>query len=196
MSVPGWYPDPHGAPGLRYWSGTQWTGHFNPFPPGYPTGNPPPQPTAPAWPQPPTRPAPVSQLPGWNQQPHQPSGWGQPPAARLPQRGSPQPAAKRNATAASPGNNTVAWVTFAVLVGAIITVSIWLLFFRGENQPASTPPPTVAVAGLGDETNELLPATDAKLLDSGPVGSDHITRATFGDQDVYRLTTLVAQARS
>lgn len=25
--LPGWYPDPSGAPRRRYWDGTQWTGH-------------------------------------------------------------------------------------------------------------------------------------------------------------------------
>jgi Protein of unknown function (DUF2510) len=24
---PGWYPDPGGPPGLRYFDGSQWTGH-------------------------------------------------------------------------------------------------------------------------------------------------------------------------
>ncbi len=26
----GWYPDPSGAPGQRYWDGTAWTEHFAP----------------------------------------------------------------------------------------------------------------------------------------------------------------------
>lgn len=30
---PGWYPDPSGAPGQRYWDGLQWTDHAAP-PPG------------------------------------------------------------------------------------------------------------------------------------------------------------------
>jgi hypothetical protein len=25
---PGWYPDPHGAPGQRWWDGSQWTENF------------------------------------------------------------------------------------------------------------------------------------------------------------------------
>jgi uncharacterized RDD family membrane protein YckC len=34
---PGWYPDPHGGAGQRYWDGLQWTDHVAPaqeFPPG------------------------------------------------------------------------------------------------------------------------------------------------------------------
>ncbi|MCC2593481.1 DUF2510 domain-containing protein [Tessaracoccus sp. OS52] len=27
MSVPGWYPDPRGGPGLRFWDGARWTDH-------------------------------------------------------------------------------------------------------------------------------------------------------------------------
>ena len=27
-----WYPDPSGAPGLRYWDGTAWTDHYAPNP--------------------------------------------------------------------------------------------------------------------------------------------------------------------
>ncbi|WP_229742820.1 DUF2510 domain-containing protein [Gordonia jinhuaensis] len=30
MTPAGWYPDPSGAPGQRYFDGTQWTEHFNP----------------------------------------------------------------------------------------------------------------------------------------------------------------------
>ena len=33
---PGWYPDPSGVPGLRYFDGSAWTGHQAP-PPGYPS---------------------------------------------------------------------------------------------------------------------------------------------------------------
>lgn len=34
----GWYPDPSGAPGQRYWDGQQWTDHAAP-PPGGPAGS-------------------------------------------------------------------------------------------------------------------------------------------------------------
>lgn len=27
---PGWYPDPHGQPGVRWWDGARWTEHFQP----------------------------------------------------------------------------------------------------------------------------------------------------------------------
>src|SRR5690349_7483387 len=27
---PGWYPDPSGRPGMRWWDGMQWTGHTVP----------------------------------------------------------------------------------------------------------------------------------------------------------------------
>jgi hypothetical protein len=27
---PGWYPDPHGAPHMRWWDGAQWTAHVGP----------------------------------------------------------------------------------------------------------------------------------------------------------------------
>lgn len=30
MSQPGWYPDPNGGGGLRWWDGTQWTQHVQP----------------------------------------------------------------------------------------------------------------------------------------------------------------------
>lgn len=30
IAVPNWYPDPSGAPALRYWDGQQWTGHYAP----------------------------------------------------------------------------------------------------------------------------------------------------------------------
>jgi hypothetical protein len=29
----GWYPDPGGQPGQRYYDGVKWTGHFTPYPP-------------------------------------------------------------------------------------------------------------------------------------------------------------------
>ncbi|MEO7586948.1 MAG: DUF2510 domain-containing protein [Arachnia sp.] len=32
MSAPGWYPDPTGADGLRYWDGQQWTANTSPAP--------------------------------------------------------------------------------------------------------------------------------------------------------------------
>lgn len=34
MSAPGWYPDPHGTGGHRYWDGSGWTGHLAPGPSG------------------------------------------------------------------------------------------------------------------------------------------------------------------
>ena len=37
---PGWYPDPHGAPGLRWWDGSQWTEHTHPAVDGAPSQKP------------------------------------------------------------------------------------------------------------------------------------------------------------
>jgi hypothetical protein len=34
--TPGWYPDPSGAYGLRFFDGAQWTAHFAPHPPAAP----------------------------------------------------------------------------------------------------------------------------------------------------------------
>lgn len=33
-SAPGWYPDPKGRPGLRWWDGEHWTANIRPDPPG------------------------------------------------------------------------------------------------------------------------------------------------------------------
>ena len=33
---PGWYPDPSGQPGQRYYDGKQWTKHFQPTAPAPP----------------------------------------------------------------------------------------------------------------------------------------------------------------
>jgi hypothetical protein len=35
-SAPGWYPDPGGQPGQRYYDGQRWTQHFVPTPPAVP----------------------------------------------------------------------------------------------------------------------------------------------------------------
>ena len=45
--VPGWYADPAGSGGLRYWSGSHWTEHTAPVPPAQWAG-----PPLPAWGQP------------------------------------------------------------------------------------------------------------------------------------------------
>ncbi|AXC35140.1 hypothetical protein SEA_PHRANNY_35 [Mycobacterium phage Phranny] len=33
--APGWYPDPNGAPGQRYFDGTEWTSHTQQAPPAH-----------------------------------------------------------------------------------------------------------------------------------------------------------------
>src|SRR6185369_6144764 len=80
--VPGWYADPSGAPGLRWWDGAQWTAHTQP---GAPTPPPAPQPPAQFQPQAPAQfqPPPQAQPPAQFQ-----------PQAPLPQQGQfPQQAA-------------------------------------------------------------------------------------------------------
>lgn len=43
MSAPGWYPDPNGSGGQRYYDGAQWTAHAAPPPmPMRPVYGPPP----------------------------------------------------------------------------------------------------------------------------------------------------------
>ncbi len=60
MTAPtaGWYADPNGAPGLRYWNGTGWTDSTQPAPYGqsgaYPGSFPPGPAAAPAYPPVPT----------------------------------------------------------------------------------------------------------------------------------------------
>ncbi|OHV39901.1 MULTISPECIES: phospholipid scramblase-related protein [Pseudofrankia] len=87
--TPGWYQDPSGAPGLRWWDGTQWTTHTQQAPQGQPT--PPPQ----AQPQP-AQQAPVAQPAGPyapQAQPQQPGGYPQGPGQPGPgwQQGPGQP---------------------------------------------------------------------------------------------------------
>ncbi len=61
-ALPGWYPDPDGAPGiLRWWDGAGWSDVTTPVGPGVPGQAPPPQP-APALDAPPQTPSPD---PGW-----------------------------------------------------------------------------------------------------------------------------------
>ncbi|MFL6097092.1 MAG: DUF2510 domain-containing protein, partial [Blastococcus sp.] len=55
---PGWYPDPAGSAGTRWWDGHGWTDHVQqatPAPPSTPTPPPPPPPSA----TPPPPPAPA-----------------------------------------------------------------------------------------------------------------------------------------
>ena len=48
VAPPGWYPDPSGAPGLRWWDGRMWATGYDPammrrrpeLPPSVPVGNP------------------------------------------------------------------------------------------------------------------------------------------------------------
>lgn len=42
MNTPGWYPDPLGGQGARYWDGTQWDGAVQPEPQEFPELQPPP----------------------------------------------------------------------------------------------------------------------------------------------------------
>ncbi|MGJ6126684.1 DUF2510 domain-containing protein [Mycolicibacterium sp. Y3] len=41
MTAPGWYPDPLGGQGARYWDGAQWEGAINPDPQEFPESPPP-----------------------------------------------------------------------------------------------------------------------------------------------------------
>lgn len=41
MTTPGWYPDPLGGHGARYWDGTQWDGAVQPEPQEFPESSPP-----------------------------------------------------------------------------------------------------------------------------------------------------------
>jgi Protein of unknown function (DUF2510) len=40
LTQPGWYADPSGGDGHRWWDGTRWTAHVNPPPQRYGTGQP------------------------------------------------------------------------------------------------------------------------------------------------------------
>lgn len=57
-SEPGWYPDPLGGQGARYWDGVQWDGAIQPGPPTGPT-------VAQEFPEPPPPPAPDSSRRLW-----------------------------------------------------------------------------------------------------------------------------------
>lgn len=50
MTTPGWYPDPLGGQGARYWDGTQWDGAIQPEPQEFPEPPPPVEKTRRNWP--------------------------------------------------------------------------------------------------------------------------------------------------
>jgi uncharacterized protein YxjI len=64
---PGWYPDPAGSGGTRWWNGMDWTEHVQHAPPLPPPPSPPPSPPAQAAPPPPPLPGPGPQQPGGRQ---------------------------------------------------------------------------------------------------------------------------------
>ncbi len=161
MPAPGWYPDPSGAPLLRYFDGQHWTPHTAPHPTssgggypqgGYPQGG---SPTAPGTTQHGAAAGPgypyQGQQAGFQQYPGQPGG-------------PPPPAGGRR--------NMWLWVVFGVLVAMILGVGAWLVF-RDVDIPADRPNPTQSVTPPNDPTPGLTtpgtePGEDSAPPDSTP----------------------------
>lgn len=123
MSQPGWYPDPSGQPGFRWWDGRTWTQQTTQNPslgPGGPTG-----PTGPS-----------GNHPGGNQFGGQPSGGSQPGG---------NGERKRN-----PGP-LIAIIAGALVLILVLALLLPRLFNRGSE--VTTDPPTPTVSGWDETSS-------------------------------------------
>jgi|GEM_PF-3009554 len=146
MAQPGWYEDPHGGGGQRWWDGERWSEHTIPPPPApSPPGVIPPPPTA----APPTGTAPVS-LAGPT---FVPAPGESAPAARSSTSVPPRIAdPSRPPTASSGGGRSsklllvLLGLAFVVGIGAVVA----LLLTDDDADPVAEPPPAGAI-GAGEE---------------------------------------------
>ena len=161
MTAPGWYPDPQGGPGRRYWDGARWTEHTDQA-----TGGAAQQPQQPQQPQQGGYP-PQPQQPqqgGYPQQPQgvygqqAPGGYGQqvPYGQGVPGQ---QPPAK-------PKGNGPLWIALGVAVALILGIGTWLLFFRPSNNVAV--PPASTPATTQQATQETTPAETTTVPSDTP----------------------------
>lgn len=162
MTAPGWYPDPQGGPGRRYWDGTRWTEHTDQGAAGAPQ-----QPQQAAQPQQPQQPQ-QGAYPG-QQQPQQGAYPGQQQAAygqQVPggygQQGPYGQGVPGQQPQAKPKGNGPLWIALGVAVVLILAIGSWLLFFRPSNNvavpPVTTPATTQATT---EETTTPVETTTA-----------------------------------
>lgn len=155
MSAPGWYPDPDGSPQLRYFDGNQWTPQTaQPLAGGAQSG---------PWPPTGGQQGTPPQFPG-NQ------GGGMPP-------GPPPPTAGGT-------KNVWVWVALVLVVGIIVGVGSWLLFFRDSTATPPTPSvtepvdPSTPSETAPSETAPVDPTTPA----SEPSAEPSVSKSSTTDQ--------------
>lgn len=206
MSTPGWYPDPSGNPGLRYWDGSNWTNQTQPSPGSQNQPSPGPQ----------SQPSPGPQLQppagnsnsqggnlsavNWRNQPQNPQN----PQGQYPQMQSPAGDSQHSngnwagagwssqdsrqpqtpyGTPPKKGGNAPLWIALGLAVLLIVAIGGYLLWPKPGAQVAASPTPdkTTAAEETKAPSAEPTPTEEETTAAPAPVPEDGPSTVAVGD---------------